>query len=40
MQILRSFGRNGRRSFYVDEDGVVHQNWGAEPAGVSSPEAK
>jgi prepilin-type N-terminal cleavage/methylation domain-containing protein len=34
------FGRNGRRSFYVDEDGVVHQNWGVEPASAASPEVK
>jgi type IV pilus assembly protein PilA len=36
----KAFGRNGRRTFYIDEDGVVHQNWGAEPATANSPEAK
>ena len=30
----------GRRTFYMDQDGVVHQNWGTEPATVDSPEIK
>ena len=34
------FGKNGRRTFYTDQDGVLHQNWGAEPATVNSPEIK
>ena len=34
------FGRDGRRTFYIDQDGVVHQNWGAEPATAESPEVK
>ena len=28
----------GRRSFYTDQSGVVHENWGADPATVQSPE--
>jgi type IV pilus assembly protein PilA len=36
----KSFGRDGRRTFYVDEDGAVHQNWGPEPASANSPEVK
>jgi len=31
---------NGRRTFYIEQDGVVHQNWGAEPATANSPEIK
>ena len=36
--VPRSFGATGRRTFYLDQDGVVHQNWGQEPATVDSPE--
>ena len=32
------FPRNGRRTFYLDQEGVVHQNWGREPATATSPE--
>ena len=32
------FGKTGRRTFYLDENGVVHQNWGQEPATANSPE--
>jgi type IV pilus assembly protein PilA len=34
------FGRNGRRTFYLDQDGNMHQNWGPEPATATSPELK
>ncbi|HEV2687899.1 MAG TPA: prepilin-type N-terminal cleavage/methylation domain-containing protein [Bryobacteraceae bacterium] len=34
------FGKTGRRTFYLDQDGIVHQNWGPEPATASSPELK
>ncbi len=34
------FGKNGNRTFYVDEDGVVRENRGQEPATVNSPEIK
>lgn len=32
------FGGTGRRTFFLDENGIVHQNWGSEPASASSPE--
>ena len=28
----------GRRTFYLDQDGTVHQNWGQEPANAGSQE--
>jgi hypothetical protein len=34
------FGKNGRRTFYLDQDGIIHQNWGPEPATATSPEVK
>ena len=34
------FGGTGRRTFYIDQDGVVRQNWGVEPATDQSPEVK
>jgi type IV pilus assembly protein PilA len=34
------YGKHGRRTFYADEDGVIHQNWGPEPATAASPEIK
>ena len=34
------FGSNGRRTFYLDQNGVVHQNWGPDPATAQSPEFK
>jgi len=36
----KSFGRNGRRTFYLDQDGILHQNWGPAPASATSPELK
>lgn len=38
--IPKAFGSSGRRTFYVDQNGIVHQNWGREPATERSPEAK
>ena len=32
------YGDTGRRTFYIDEDGTVHQNWGRTPAAADSPE--
>jgi type IV pilus assembly protein PilA len=32
------FGSTGRRTFYLDQNGIVHQNWGREPAAENSPE--
>jgi len=34
------FGNSGRRTFYLDQDGIVHQNWGQDPATAESPEFK
>jgi len=34
------FGNSGRRTFYLDQDGIVHQNWGQDPATAASPEFK
>lgn len=38
--IPKTFGTTGRRTFYLDQDGIVHQNWGQEPASADSPEFK
>jgi type IV pilus assembly protein PilA len=35
-----TFGSSGGRTFYSDQNGVIHQNFSAEPATVSSPEMK
>jgi prepilin-type N-terminal cleavage/methylation domain-containing protein len=34
------FGTTGRRTFYLDQDGIVHQNWGEDAATADSPEFK
>jgi len=34
----KTFGATGRRTFYLDQNGIVHQNWGREPAAENSPE--
>jgi hypothetical protein len=34
------FGKTGRRTFYVDQRMMIHQNWGPEPASANSPEFK
>jgi type IV pilus assembly protein PilA len=34
----KSYPGDGRRTFFIDEDGTVHENWGATPATVNSPE--
>jgi hypothetical protein len=33
----RIFLVDGRRTFYVNQDGVVHQSWGERPASADSP---
>jgi type IV pilus assembly protein PilA len=33
----KAFGRSGYRTFYTDQNGIIRQNWSAEPANVSSP---
>jgi type IV pilus assembly protein PilA len=32
------FNSSGRRTFYSDQNMIIHQNWSAEPANTSSPE--
>ncbi|MGD0134962.1 MAG: pilin, type IV, partial [Bryobacteraceae bacterium] len=34
------FGRSGYRTFFTGQDGLIRQNWSAEPANASSPEFK
>lgn len=34
------FNSSGRRTFFCDQNMVIHQNWSAEPANASSPEFK
>ena len=34
------FGTTGGRTFYCDQDGVIRQNLGPEPASANSPEVK
>jgi type IV pilus assembly protein PilA len=38
--VPKAFGSTGRRTFYSDQSGVVHENWGQEPATAQSPELK
>ena len=38
--VPKVFGSTGRRTFYSDQSGVTHQNWGQDPASVNSPELK
>ena len=35
-----SFNSTGRRTFFSDQSHVIHENWGAEPATINSPEIK
>jgi len=34
------FNSSGRRTFFADQNMILHQNWSAEPANVASPELK
>ena len=34
------FNTSGRRTFFTDQNGLIHQNWSAEAANASSPEFK
>jgi len=36
--VPKEFGATGRRTFFLDQDGIVHQNWGREMATAGSPE--
>ncbi len=35
-----NFGTTGRRTFFSDQSNVIRENWGQEPAIVSSPEIR
>ncbi len=37
--VPKVFGTDGRRTFFMDQSGIVRQNWGQEPATITSPEA-
>jgi len=37
--VPKTFGKTGRRTFYMDQSGIIRQNWGREPATLNSPEA-
>lgn len=34
------YNTSGRRTFFSDQNMIIHQNWSAEPANTSSPEFK
>jgi type IV pilus assembly protein PilA len=36
--VPKSFGTSGRRTFYSDQSGITHQNWGQDPATAASPQ--
>jgi len=36
----KSYNSTGRRTFFVDQSMIIHQNWSADPATASSPEFK
>jgi type IV pilus assembly protein PilA len=38
--VPKTFGSTGRRTFYSDQSGTVHENWGQDPATAQSPEIK
>ena len=38
--VPKTFGSTGRRTFYSDQSGTVHENWGQDPANAQSPEIK
>ncbi len=40
LAVPKTFGSTGRRTFYSDQNGTVHENWGQDAANVQSPEIK
>jgi type IV pilus assembly protein PilA len=38
--VPKVFNTSGRRTFYSDQNMIIHQNWSAEPATANSPELK
>jgi type IV pilus assembly protein PilA len=37
--VPKTFGSTGRRTFYSDQTGIIRENWGQDPATVTSAEA-
>ncbi len=38
--VPKAFGSTGRRTFFTDQSGIIRENWGQEPATLTSPEIK
>jgi type IV pilus assembly protein PilA len=38
--VPKVFNTSGRRTFFSDQNMIIHQNWSSEPATASSPELK
>ncbi len=38
--VPKTFGSTGRRTFFSDPSGTIHENWGQDPATAQSPEIK
>ncbi len=38
--VPKVYNSTGRRTFYTDQSGITHQNWGQDPATPASPELK
>ena len=36
----KDFPNTGRRTFFMDPEGVIHENWGPAPATTDSPQQK
>ena len=36
----KDFPNTGRRTFFMDTEGVIHENWGPAPATADSPQQK
>jgi type IV pilus assembly protein PilA len=36
--VPKTFGSTGRRTFFTDQTGIIRENWGQEPATVTSAE--
>jgi len=34
------YNASARRTFYADQNMIIHQNWSTEPANANSPEVK
>src|SRR5579884_4454876 len=38
--VPKTFGTTGRRTLYTDQNGIIRENWGQDPATANSPEIK